>query len=150
MFADAFSSEGVDLPIDGRPSSGYTLLEDGMTRGLSAASWMMTIGVELADDGGATIVVAGELDGTSVDGLSDELDRVLSSGRSPIVVDLGAVSFVDVGAYRALAEFGQACRAAGVVNHWRSGRAPVRLLVRVLGPLPGIPLDGPLVATSVA
>ena len=68
---------------------------------------------ELDDDdaGAATVAVHGELDAQTAPLFRDHLDWLIALRRSPIVLDVGAVSFVDLEAYRVLAEVGQRCRA---------------------------------------
>jgi ABC-type transporter Mla MlaB component len=100
--------------------------------------------VDFDDGGGATVALSGDLDRISAPAAVVELWRLLDRGVSPIVVDLADLAFVDLGGYRMLAEFGRACRTAGIPNLWRSPSSATRLLVRILGPLPGMLLYDPI------
>ena len=102
------------------------------------------ITIEFDDAGGATATLVGELDRISAPSIIADLGRLIDRGASPIIVDLGELSFIDLGGYRLLAEFGETCRTAGIVNLWKSPSSAMRLLVRILGPLPGMLLDDPL------
>ncbi|XVU25752.1 STAS domain-containing protein [Actinoplanes sp. CA-054009] len=65
----------------------------------------------LADDGGATIVVAGEVDFSNADELADCVRAAVAEWSPPAVrVDLGAASFIDSSGLGALIE---GYRAAG-------------------------------------
>lgn len=97
----------------------------------------------LHSDGNAVRVhLSGELDRDTVPSLAGELGTLLDAGHREIVIDLGALSFVDVGGYRALRAFGEAFRESGVVVRWVRAGPSLRPLVRIFGPLPGSIAEG--------
>jgi anti-anti-sigma factor len=93
------------------------------------------------DGNGALVTAEGELDRSTAKIFDDRLSKVLASGRSPVAVDLGGISFIDVSGYRAMARFSERCRREGVENVWLPPSRSVQLLWRILGP-PGGTIDG--------
>jgi anti-sigma B factor antagonist len=55
-----------------------------------------------AGDGGVRLIAAGEIDRASAPALHTTLQRAIASTDGPVVVDLGAVSFIDSSGVNAL------------------------------------------------
>jgi anti-sigma B factor antagonist len=79
--------------------------------------------VDVVEDGTTVrVLVAGEVDSSSAPSLRARLDDALATGAAEIVVDLGAVTFLDSAGLSVLA-----------ATHRRAGTAGVRLRVLASG-----------------
>ena len=99
---------------------------------------------ELDDDeaGAAAVDVQGELDAQTAPLLRDHLDWLISLRRTPIVLDVGAVSFVDLEGYRVLAEIGHRCRAVRRSLVLRRPSVAFRRLLDIVGLPEGVTRQG--------
>ena len=79
-------------------------------------------------DGTATLVLAGELDLTTVPALARHLEQVLARQPRRLVLDLAQVTFVDVAAARLLAGTTRPQPAAGPPVLRRAGPETRRIL----------------------
>ena len=95
------------------------------------------------EPGYVLIVVAGEVDYASVDGLRVRLFRLAAVGR-PLVADLDRVSFIDAAGLGALAGAARRAAAAGTSLRVVCARPRIRRLFHVTGLDQAIPSAGTL------
>jgi anti-sigma B factor antagonist len=95
------------------------------------------------EPGYVLIVVAGEVDYASVDGLRVRLFRLAGTGR-PLVADLDRVSFIDAAGLGALAGAARRAVAAGTSLRVICARPRIRRLFRVTGLDEAMPLASTL------
>ena len=101
--------------------------------------------VDVSRDGGTTVVVAhGEVDAAT----SDHLERALAAlavdgGDGEVVVELGAVTFMDSSGLRALLTGKRAVEDAGLSLRVGTASAPVRRVLEIAGLAAVLRLPGP-------
>jgi anti-sigma B factor antagonist len=98
----------------------------------------------LADAPAGTVVVTlrGELDIASVDLLRQVLDEAAASGCPRVVVDAGALRFLDLAGLRILLHLQDQLRSRGGELRLRDARPIVRTLIRATGAEGRLALDG--------
>jgi anti-sigma B factor antagonist len=99
--------------------------------------------VDAHDDGDARVVaVSGELDLAAASSLEEELGRALTSGSSPIVVDLEQLDFIDSTGLSVLVRAHQQAQDRGVQLGLVNAGAQVERLLSLTGLAERLTLDG--------
>jgi anti-anti-sigma factor len=83
--------------------------------------------------GTVVVPLSGELDMAFAEELREQLGHGLQPGTSRVVVDFGAVTFIDSSAIGELLRFRLSCEAAGVGVALRSLPGSVRRVVEIAG-----------------
>jgi anti-anti-sigma factor len=89
----------------------------------------------------AVVSVRGELDRITAPALRDHVEWLLAGDCRRLVLDAGAVTFADAGAFELLRDLGTRGRADGCAIVVTSPGEPLRRLLVVLGTPPGITLE---------
>jgi anti-anti-sigma factor len=89
----------------------------------------------------AIVAVAGELDRNTAPALRDHIEWLLAGDCRRLVLDTGAVTFADVGAFDVLRTLGARGEADGCVVVVASAGEPLQRLLAMLGTPPGVTLE---------
>jgi anti-anti-sigma factor len=93
-----------------------------------------SLSVNVKCDGvGVLIVPRGDLDEGTVTTFEYCLADAFETRRTPIRVDLGQVSGIDIAGYRAIMRFGDRCARHALETEWLNPSKSVELMFRVLG-----------------
>ena len=89
----------------------------------------------------AIVAVEGELDRNTAPALRDHIEWLLAGDCRRLVLDIGAVTFADVGAFDVLRAIGARAEAGGCAVVVASAGEPLQRLLAMLGTPDGVTLE---------